>query len=191
MSTYAFRDAGGDLVLNVPEFGKPVPAHAQTPGALMAVEAVRMTGRAKRTALADAEIVTDHGHPAVIPFDGEAVPRAARALVALAEAAGMRTNVVELADRCTVEGIDRARGVAFRAYWTRGRTAGGSWHERAYRYTLIDDTRPVGVNKLTLTGLKGKRAAGVGTTRLSIIASPLGIPCNITELERKVREHGR
>lgn len=188
MATYAFRDAGGDLALNVPEFGKPVPAHAQTPGALQAVEAVRSAGRAKRDALADAEIVVDHGRPPVEPYDRDPVTSAARRLVELAESKGMRTNVIALTDRCTVEAVHPARGVAFRAYWTRGRADGATWHERAHRYTLVADGRPVGVNKLTKTGLANRRPAGVGETRLAILASPTGVKCNVTEIEKRVRE---
>lgn len=212
MATYAFRDAAGDLVLNAPEFAKPTPAHAQTPGALQAVEAVRAAGRLKRSKLDDAEIVIDLGRPPVEPFmmpetvtritkkgkrkveqTGRMIPRdpvtaSARRLIAHAEAAGMRTNVIALSDRCTVEAIDAARGIAFRAFWTRGAAKGGTWHERSYRYTLVADSRPVGVDKNKRTGLKGKRAAGVGETHLAIVASPVGVPCNITEIERRVKE---
>lgn len=213
MPSYAFRDAAGDLVLNVPEFVKPIPAHAQTPGALMAVEAVRAAGKAKRWALEE-DYVTDHGVPPVEPYErpeirrwttkkgkrksaptgvmlpADPVTAGARALLVLAEERGFVAQIIALADRCTVEGYDAAAGVAFRAYWRRGSADGGSWHERAYRYTLVSDSRPVGVHKTAYVGLAGKRPAGVGTTRLSIIGSPMGIPCNITEITRRVKEHG-
>lgn len=188
MATYAIRDAGGDVVILAPEYGKPVPAHAQTEGAARAVEAVRVAGRAKRSALADAEIVTDHGNPAYEPYDRDPVPPAARKLRALAEAHGMTTNVVELTDRCTVEAIDAVRGVAFRCYYVRGQVKGGTWHEAAFRYTLADDPRPVGVHKTAFVALAGKRAKGVGPIHLRILGSPIGVPCNVTEIERRIKE---
>lgn len=190
MATYAFRDASGDLILNAPEFGKPTPAHAQTAGAEVARAAVRAAGKAKRIAFEDAQLITDHGRPKVVPMPGGPVTPTVQAFMALAEASGFEVRVVALTDRCVVEGVDREAGVGFRAYWNRGRTGGASWHERRFRYTLVRDARPVGINKITRTGLKGKRAAGVGETRLSIVASPLGQPLTITELETKVREHG-
>lgn len=211
MASYAF---GGEPfspgVLGL-EFARPIPVHAQRPGALMAVEAVRRAGRAKRSA---GEITTDVGRPAYEPYEKpeietvvtkkgkrkrvptgrmlavDPVPSAARAFLKLAEAHGFEVNLIELRDRCTVEGIDRARGVAFRAYWVRGRTNGGTWHERRERYEIVRDDRPVGVAALTKTGLKGKRAAGVGTTRLALVASRLGTAHTITELTRKVTDHG-
>ena len=187
MASYAF---GGEPfspgVLGL-EFARPIPVHAQRPGALMAVEAVRRAGRAKRSA---GEITTDVGRPAYEPYDRDPVPSAARAFLKLAEAHGFEVNLIELRDRCTVEGIDRASGVAFRAYWVRGRTNGGTWHERRERYEIVRDDRPVGIDKLKKTGLKGKRAAGVGTTRLALVASRLGTAHTITELTTKVGNHG-
>lgn len=187
MVSYAFGGepfAPGALGL---DFARPIPVHAQTDGALMAVEAVRRAGRAKRAA---GEIATDVGRPAFVPYDRDPVPTAARAFLKLAEAHGFEAQLLTLADRCTVEGIDRRAGVAFRAFWIRGRTNGGTWHERRERYAIVSDNRAVGVNKNTKTGLAKHRAAGVGTTRLALVASRLGTAHGITELERKVREHG-
>lgn len=191
MGSYAFGGepfAPGVIGL---EFAKPTPVHAQTAGALEAVEAVKRAGRAKRDKLVEDAIVTDLGRPPFQPYDRDPVPKAARDLIALAESRGFETNLVALRDRCTVEGIDRAAGVAFRAYWIRGRTNGGTWHERRERYAIVHDPRPVKVAALTRTALKGHRAAGVGEHRLALVASRLGFPHNITELTEKVGNHGR
>ena len=188
MSSYAYRGEPFTPGTFGIEFAKPLPVHTMTPGALAAVEAVRAAGRAKR---ASGELVASHGRPPYVPYDRDPVPKAARDLLELAESLGFETNLIALNDRCTVEGIDRRAGVAFRAFWVRGRTNGGTWHERRERYAIIRDDRPVGVAALTRTGLKGKRPAGVGTTRLSLVASRLGMPYTITDLQRKVEAHGQ
>ena len=191
MSSYAFGGEGlapGTFGL---EFAKPIPVHAQTPGALAAVEAVKRAGKEKRDKLVEDAIVTDLGRPPFNPYDRDPVPKAAHDLLALAEAHGFEAHVIALNDRCTVEGIDRGGGVAFRAYWIRGRTNGGTWHEARERYEIVADHRPIKVDANKRTGLKGYRSAGVGETRLALVASRLGTAHNITELTEKVGSHGR
>lgn len=184
MATYAFREGvGGDVVLADSRFVKPIPVHAQRPGALEAVEAVRRAAVEKRFAVELDKIVTDHGRPRREPYVAQ--PPAALRLAKLAEAHGFRVNLVVGVDRLTVEGIRDAE--AFRMTYVRGKAERGSWHERTARYAMIRDTRPIGVNKLTRTGLAGKRAAGVGEYRLSIVASPTGVPCSVTEIERRIK----
>lgn len=168
------------------EFARPTPAHALTEGAAAAVATVRREGRGARLDRVMAGIVTEHGNPrGASPFEGEVVTAAARRLLRLAEATGWAASLHTLVDRCAVQG--RRDDLAFRAYWVEGKADGGTWHEREWRYEMIQDARPVGVNVLTRTGLKGKRPAGVGVVRLQIVGSPLGLPVNITELERRVK----
>lgn len=185
MTTYAFRDARGDVILLVPEFAKPIPVHAQTPEALAAVEAHRRQGIERRLQKDAATIVTDHGTPPVRPYPGGVVTRNARALAARAKAAGFDVKVLEFPDSCRVEGLHRDRRVGFTATWTRGRAGGASWHE-PWRYGIVEDRRPVGVNAKTRTALAGKRGAGMGTTRLAILASPRGLPINHATLNERI-----
>lgn len=186
MTTYAFRDERGDVVHTSPRLSMPTPAHALTPAALEAVESVRALGHQTRLTRRMAAIVTDHGNPRPKPYAGPSVTAAARSLVARAERAGFTVTLTELDAGCHVDGVHRARGVGFRAFWERGKTTGGSWHEKRERYTLIEDDRPVGVHKIARVGLAGKRAAGVERVHLKLIASPYGIPCSITEIERRI-----
>ena len=51
---------------------------------------------------------------------------------------------------------------------------------------MIEDERPVGVNKLTLTGLANRRAAGIGRTHLKLVASPRGVVVSTKEIERRI-----
>lgn len=165
--------------------GKPAPAHTLTPEAEEAREMVRRHGRAKRLNDELARIVTDHGNPHITPYDGPA-PAAAKRLLGKAEALGMTAHLFTSRAGHVVEAIDPKRGVAFRAVWTRGKADGGTWHERADRYEWHEDARPVGVNATTRTALADKRPAGMSSTRLKLVASRAGMPCNITEIEKRV-----
>lgn len=162
------------------EFARPTPLHALSPAALAAVEAHRAVAATDRLE----EFVTDHGRPRREPYTGS-VPANATKLRRLAEAHGFETMIVELEEGCRVEGHHAERRVGFRATFIRGRADGASWHE-PYRYAIVRDDRPVGVNALTRTGLKGKRPAGVGTTRLALLASPSGFPITHTELTERI-----
>lgn len=165
----------------------PIPSHALTPGAEAAREAMRRYGYERRLEREVASIVTDVGNPKRVPFLGAKVPAAAKRFAEKARAAGFEVLVLELDDGCRVEGIDRKRRLGFRAYWLRGKAAGGTWHSGGRDvYRLVEDRRPVGVNKLTRTALAGKRGAGMGTTRLKLVESPRGIPYNLTDLERRI-----
>lgn len=165
----------------------PTPVHAQTEAAEKAREAIRRYGWNRRFEQETAKLVADHGRPATVPWPGEVVSRGAAALAKTAEAKGWRVNVIELADRCTVEGI---RGnEAFRATWVRGRAFAGSWHESRIRYALTVDPRPAPeVSKLTRTSKAGHRPVGAGRTRLDIVASPAGMPIGVTAVIKRVTE---
>lgn len=166
---------------------KPIPAHALTPAALAAVDAVRQAGHTKRLDAVVTSLATEHGHERIEPYSG-GVPASAKRVLAAAEAKGMRAHVLVTVAGCVVEAIDVTRGVAFRASWERGSTKGGSWHEAEDRYTLIDDPRAVGVNAKTKTGLARKRPAGMDRVHRVMIAARAGIPCNLTEIERRLDE---
>jgi hypothetical protein len=169
------------------EFAKPTPAHALTPPALEAVEAMRRAGWQRRIDERAAELVTNHDNPRVRPYTGP-IPAGAKRLLALALSKGMTAQIVTSKTGHTVEGIDPKRGVAFRATWSRGSASGGSWHEKRDRYIFVEDARAVGVNALTKTGLKGRRPAGVDRVHLKAVALRDGMPYNVTEIERKVSE---
>lgn len=184
-------------------FGIPTPAHALTPAAEDARAAVRRHGALSVANRAGALIVTEHGQH-VEPYTvtewrttkkGKKKragtipgprPSAASVLERKAIAAGWTVNVFETPGRVrtVVEGI---RGeLAFRAVWHRGKAESGTWHERRWRYAMVNDPRPVGVAKITLTALAGKRAAGVDSTHLAIVASPWGLPVGVSEISKRV-----
>jgi hypothetical protein len=167
-----------------PSLGRPLPAHAQRPESIAAVDAHRRIADADRAARRGAELVTDHGNPPVKPYRG-GVPANATKLEALARDHGFETKVIETIAGCRVEGYHAARRVGFRATFTRGRADGASWCT-PWRYGIVHDPRPVGVNKLTRTGLAGKRAPGVGETRLSILGTPWGVAITHTELNERI-----
>jgi hypothetical protein len=187
MSTYAFRDASGDLVASFPEFARPIPAHAQTEAALAAVESARAHGRAARLDRVVAGLVLEHGNPAPVePYDGDVVTASARAMVKLAESRGFEIRVVELADRCVVSGFRPDCG--FSAEWLRGRASSGTWHEPRRRYAIIDDPRPEPVaSKLTRLSLAGKRPVGVPKRHLTIVASPTGVKVGVAGITERIK----
>ncbi len=170
----------------------PTPVHAQSPEARAAVERMIRLGEERARDREHASIVRDHGRPPVEPYDADPVTPAARRLLAAADAAGWKTNLVTLTDRCAVEGV---RGTtAFRAVWVRGKTtpsAGGGawWHERDYRYEYVEDTRPEPkLNANLRISLAKRRPVGVSRTHLKIVASPMGLRIGMTELTRRVKE---
>lgn len=173
MTTYAFRDEKGDVILLAPEFGRPIPVHAQQAGALEAVEAMRRIS-ARRFDV-DAEIAN-----LVTKRLVKKRPRDLPTVRRIAEEHGWTVKEYESETGHALQG--RLGDLGFRATWQYGKTTGATWHERAPRWALVADNRPVGVNALTRTGLKGKRSAGMGTTRLELLAAPWGIPLNVTTL---------
>lgn len=183
MPSYAFRDAGGDVVLLAPEFAMPIPVHAQIAQALRDRDAAA-PARVPTLVEAVADLVTDHGLP---PYYRGPVPANARKLVALAEAAGFETKTLEHRTGCRVEGYNADRALGFTATFTRGRADGATWNT-PWRYGIVEDRRPVGVNKKTRLGLAGKRSAGVGPQRLAILGSPWGVAISHTELTERLQE---
>lgn len=209
MATYAFRNAAGDIEW-MSKLAMPAPAHALTPAAEEAREAMRRHGARQRIAREAALLVTDHGNPHVEPYtptkivrtwrttkkgkkklESETIvpadvrPAAALALEKKAAAAGWETKIFTTPGdvRTVVEGRRDRQG--FRAVWLRGRAESGTWHE-PWRYAMIHDTRPVGIAKLTRTALAGKRGAGMGEHRLAIVASPWGIAVGVSEISKRV-----
>lgn len=164
----------------------PTPAHALTEAAEEARETMRRQARARRLERTVSSLVTEHGHTR--EPDRGPVPKAALATAKLARAHGFDVIERETLTGYAVEGAHEERRVGFRAYWSDGKTDGGTWHELGPdRYTLIDDTRPIGKDKVALVGLKGKRAPGVERVHLKLIATRRGIPFGITEIERRIR----
>ena len=193
MPTYAFRDPSGDLLVSAPEFAMPIPVHAQIAQAQRAGGGRRQdaAGGPRIPNVAEpaggpvvADLVTDHGLPRY--YRGP-VPRNARALVALAESAGFETKTLEHRTGHRVEGYHAGRALGFTATWERGRAKGATWNT-PWRYGIVKDSRPVGVNAKTRTGLAGKRAAGMGATRLAILGTPWGVPITHSELTARLQE---
>lgn len=161
----------------------PIPVHAQIAQARRERDR-DATPRAPGVAEVAAGLVTDHDLPRY--YRGP-VPRNARALVALAESAGFETKTLEHRTGHRVEGYHAGRALGFTATWERGRAKGATWNT-PWRYGVVEDRRPVGVNKTSRTGLAGKRAAGMGTTRLAILGSPWGVPITHSELTSRLQE---
>ena len=183
MPTYALRDAGGDVVLFAPEFAKPTPVHAQIAQQQRAADA-GAGPRVLDIAEIVAGLVTDHDLPRY--YRGP-VPANARKLAALAEAAGFETKTLEHRTGHRVEGFNAARALGFTASWERGRAKGATWNT-PWRYGIVEDRRPVGINKLTRTALAKHRGAGMGTTRLAILGSPWGLAITHSELTSRLQE---
>lgn len=164
--------------------GVPTPIHAQTEAAELAREAVRRDGWQRRLEREAAALVVDHGRPHIEPWPGEVVPRNARTLIETAKAKGWRVNLIEQPDRCTVEGVRGFEG--FRATWVRGRASSASWHEPG-RYAVLEDVRPAPkLNEKTRTSIANRRPVGTSRVRLTMLASPGGMPISITELTKRV-----
>lgn len=161
---------------------RPTPLHALRPGSLAAVERMRAAGSSHRVDRAVAALVRSHPRPE--PVSGEAVgkvPAAAAGLASLAASRGFEVRTDHVGDLLVVSGLQAATRVGFKASWRNGRTIGASWHE-PWRYELVRDDRPVGVNANTRTGLAGKRPAGVGRERLRLVGTPWGQGLNVTAL---------
>lgn len=134
-----------------------------------------------------ASLVVEHGHKKLIPYDGPQ-PAAAKRTAALARRHGFDVIERETPIGHAVEGLHEARGVGFRAYWERGKTAGGSWHVKGRDvWKLVDiSDRPIGVDSRTKTTKVGHRHNVNDRTRLVLVSSPRGLPVGITELERRI-----
>jgi hypothetical protein len=144
---------------------------------------MRRYGHERQRERAVALLVTKHGHKRAIPYDGPLVPAAARTTERKAKAAGFETTMHETAAGCSLHGVHRRRGVGFAAHWHRGKTSGGTWHERRETWKLVDiSSRPIGVDQRAKTTKVGCRHDANDRTRLVLTASPRGIPLGITEL---------
>ena len=183
MPTYAFRNPSGDLLVSAPEFAMPTPVHTQIAQQQRAADA-GAGPRVLDIAEIVAGLVTDHDLPRY--YRGP-VPANARKLVALAEAVGFETKTLEHRTGHRVEGFNAARALGFTASWERGRAKGATWNT-PWRYGIVEDRRPVGVNKTSRTALAGKRGAGTGTTRLAILGSPWGLAITHSELTSRLQE---
>ncbi|MFM9577860.1 hypothetical protein, partial [Streptomyces turgidiscabies] len=64
---------------------------------------------------------------------------------------------------------------------------GATWNA-PWRYGIVEDRRPVGVNKTSRTALAKHRGAGMGTTRLAILGSPWGLAITHSELTSRLQE---
>ena len=165
----------------------PTPAHALAPGAEAARESMRRLGAEKRVERDVARLVTVHGHARIEPHDGPLVPAAARSTQRHAESHGFETAMIETPVGCSLHGIHRERGVGFAAHWHRGKTSGGTWHEREVRWSLVDiSSRPIGVDAKTKLAKARHRHDAGDRTRLVLLAAPYGVPCNITEIEKRI-----
>lgn len=151
-----------------------------TPGAIEAVERMRWEGRLRRL-----RFVTSHGVPKGSTRDRPARPPAGYVRVKrIAEEHGW--TVTEYTSR-TGHALQGRKGeLGFRAMWQWGKTTGATWHELTPRWTLIDDPRPIRMNTRDHVGLKGARSEGMGRVRLTLLASPYGLPINVTTLEERL-----
>ena len=169
------------------QLAKPTPSHAFTPAALEAVESMRRLGYERRLDVVVRSLVTDHGNPRRVVYSG-GVPAAAKRVEKAASAAGFETMTREDGETTIVEGLHRGRRAGFRAYWKRGRTAGGTWHSGGrdtWRLVDISD-RPIGVDARAKTTRVGCRHDESDRTRLVLVESPRGVPYSITELTERI-----
>jgi len=184
VTTYAFRTLAGDLFLSAPESARPTPVHAQIAEAQRQVERAGEAASVRRR-VRGAELVTVHGNPP--PYRGAKLSANAKKLIAAAEAAGFQVKALEFVDGAEIQGLHVKRRVGFRAEYVRGRAAAASWHE-PYRYAIVRDDRPIKVNALTRTGLKGYRTAGMSETRLQLLGRPQGMKITVTQLLERIEQ---
>lgn len=165
----------------------PTPIHALTDAAEEARESMRRYGHERRLERVVSSLVTKHGHERAEPYAGPLVPAAAKRTRAKADAAGFETTMHETPAGCSLHGVHRERDAGFAAHWHRGKTTGGTWHERREAWKLVDiSDRPIGVDaKTKLTKAKHRHDVN-DRTRLVLVSSPRGIGLGITEIERRI-----
>ena len=174
MARYSF---GGTLDSpgRISRFGKPTPLHAQ--------RAAEARERMAPRSVARLPIVTDHGMPPAY----RSIPKAALDFAKRATAAGFDVRVDQTRRATVVSGWRARTRQGFRAVWTAGRSTGGTWHEPKTQWRLVDiSDRPIGVDAVAKTTKVGCRHDESDTTRLVLVSSPRGVPCNITEIERRI-----
>lgn len=176
---------------------KPPPLWVTTDSADYARTALSRGAAARHEAEAAALAKAKGGlvaeHPA--QYVGDPHTTGAKQLEALAKAKGLRTNVIVDLWSCTVEGIDVKRGIGFRMTWTRGRAdSSGTWHESRVKYDHTFDERPAHDAKVART-VKGKvryiadpnrMPKGLARMHLTIVATPAGVPLNLTAIKAKL-----
>jgi len=179
-------------------FAMPIPLHAQTDAAREAVRSMQRMAHERQVqrmvgGWTDGRgehrggIVTKHGNPPASVWEGDPVSRNARALLTLAEENGFTAHLLVAGDHCIVEGYRlEPDKLGFRAGWLRGSADVFVWCT-PWRYEIISDERPIGIDQKARTGKVGYRGAGMGTTRLSIVGSPWGVKVTYVELQRRVR----
>lgn len=194
MATYLFRSLDGDVLSSHPRLAVPVPLHALRASSVAAVEAHRALASAEWMERALARLVReplggDAEGEAVEPYEGDVVTANARKLHAVAVAAGFTAQVLELADRCVVEGYrQRPRFVAFRASWVRGSAGRGTWHE-PWRFEEVDDPRTVKVSESSRLARAKHRAAGVPPRHMRQTASPWGVEVGVSQVMARVASY--
>ena len=151
-----------------------------TPGALEGVERMKWAAEMRRL-----RFITDHGVPRGSTRDRPAKPSAGYVRVKrLAEEHGW--TVTEYTSR-TGHALQGRKGeLGFRATWQWGKTTGATWHELTPRWTLVDDPRPIKMNVRDHVGLAGSRSEGLGRVHLKLLATPYGLPINVTTLEQRL-----
>lgn len=166
----------------------PTPPHTLTAAAEEARASMRRLAAERDRERIAASLVTEHGHPKIVPHDGPLVPAAAKRTREHAESHGFETLVIETATGCRVEGLHRGRREGFRAFWDRGKTTGGTWHAGPRdMYRVIDiSSRPIGVDQKAKTTKLNHRRDEKDRYRLVLTASPRGVRANITEIEKKI-----
>jgi len=162
------------------KLAKPRRPDAMTTGAIEAVERMRFEAWLRRLSF-----VTDHGVPRGSTRDRPVKPPAGYVRVKrIAEENGW--TVSEYTSRTGHALQGRKGDLGFRAFWQWGKTTGATWHELTPRWTLVDDPRPIRMNTRDHVGLKGARSEGMGRVRLALLASPYGLPLNVTTLEERL-----
>lgn len=163
-----------------PKLGYPPPLHTLTASAHDAVESVKRARRAH--AVADPLDTVTVKLPTL--WNVETVPVGAQRLADLARSLGFDVALIAYSEGVRIDGVSVERGVGFRAAWHRGRARGASWHERAWRYDFVRDTRPAHNS----TGRNaGNRPAGLDADHLAIVASPHGVEIGVTALTAKLK----
>lgn len=163
----------------------PMPRHMISPETEAGREMIReWYAGARSRAFVEQPIARNHADHR--PWRGQLVPAGAKRLASLAEAAGFEVRIDETMHGCVVSGHRAEPRCGFRASWTRGLTSGASWHE-PLRYEMVEDRRPVEIDQRSRVGKVGFRTTGQSAYRLSLVATPTGLPLGVRALEDRLR----